>query len=72
MKDGAWVIRSKGVRERTSQPFDTQLEAVKAARSEAKRQGADLVIYSRDGRIRDVDRYTKRPSIRSLIRANSS
>ena len=48
---GRWSVRKAGS-ERASGVFDTQREAISAARGIAKNQGSELYIHGEDGRIR--------------------
>lgn len=66
----AWVIRAPRqavARSATTGRFVTQLDAVKVARAQAKKSGAELVIHGRDGRIRDVDSYSNKASVGKLV-----
>jgi len=49
---GKWTVRSSGAK-RASGTFETQQEAVDDARRKARREGAELYIHGRDGRIRE-------------------
>ena len=49
---GKWSVRSAGSK-RASGTFVTQREAIEKAREKAQREGSELYIHSRDGRIRD-------------------
>lgn len=55
-----WEVRAEGAR-RATKSFSTQLDAVRYARSLAKRSGGMLVIHGRDGRIREMDSYEHAP-----------
>ena len=57
-RDGKWAVRRTGA-SRVSRKFDTQREAIEAARDMARRQGTDLYIYGQDGRIRERNSYGK-------------
>lgn len=48
---GRWKVRKAGS-ERASGVFETQREAISAARGIAKNQGVSLYIHGEDGRIR--------------------
>jgi hypothetical protein len=53
--DGGWIVQKEG---RRAESFRTQREAVEAARQIVKDNDAgQLVIYGRDGRIRDHETY---------------
>ena len=49
-----WAVRKAGA-EKVTRRFDTQQEAIEAARSIARNQGGEVFIYGRDGRIRERD-----------------
>ena len=49
-----WAVRKAGA-ERVTRHFDTQQEALEAARRIARNQGADVFIFGQDGRIRGRD-----------------
>ena len=50
--DGKWdVIRDKG--EKASKVVDTQAEAIKIAKGFSKNDGAEIVVYGKDGKVRD-------------------
>lgn len=55
-----WAVRGEGNSRDTSH-HTTQQVAIDAAREIAQRQGADVVIHGRDGRIRDRDSYGSDP-----------
>ena len=55
---GHWAVRRAGS-ERASGVYETQREAISAARTIARNNGADLFIHGRDGRIRDYETYGK-------------
>jgi hypothetical protein len=67
-KDGKWTVRAEGTAEALGQHV-TRLEAVRQARSLAKRDRVGLVIHGRDGRIEEVDSYDNMPSRTKFIRA---
>ena len=58
--DTGWAVKREGQRQPISQ-HRTQENADKAARPIAKRDGVELVIHSRDGRIRDKDSFGNDP-----------
>jgi hypothetical protein len=63
-----WVIKTQGRPvAKSAREFVTQREAVENARALAKKDGSELVIHGRDGRIRDVDSYTSNASVDKLI-----
>lgn len=57
---GKWSVQSAGA-SRASRTFATQQEAVDEARARAKRQGTELYIHGRDGRIRERDTFGRGP-----------
>ncbi len=57
---GRWSVRSSGA-SRVSGTFDTQREAIDVARERARRQGTELYIHGRDGRIRERDSFGRDP-----------
>lgn len=57
---GRWSVRSSGA-SRASKTFDTQQEAIKNAKSKAKKQGTELYVHGRDGKIRERNSYGKDP-----------
>ena len=57
---GGWAVRQSGA-ERASKVFSTQQEAVKYARTLAKKEQSELYIHGRDGRIRGRNSYGKDP-----------
>ena len=59
-RDGKWAVRKAGA-DRITRRFNTQSEAIDAARDLARNQGTELYIHGRDGRIRGRDSYGKDP-----------
>lgn len=57
-REGKWGVR-KGGAVRITRKFDTQREAIKAARDIARSQGTELYIHGRDGRIRERESYVR-------------
>jgi Uncharacterized protein conserved in bacteria (DUF2188) len=55
---GKWSVRRTGA-SRASGTFATQGEAVDRARDAAQKQGTELYIHGRDGRIRERSSYGK-------------
>ena len=51
-----WAVRKAGA-EKVTRRFDTQQEAIKAARGIARNQRAEVYVHGRDGRIRERDSY---------------
>lgn len=59
-RDGKWSVRKAGSARATS-TYDTQGDAIRAARRIARNQGTELYIHGRDGRIRARDSYGNDP-----------
>jgi hypothetical protein len=55
-----WATRTEGA-QRAGRVYDTQRNAIKGGRDQAKRENVELVIHREDGRIRDSDSYGKDP-----------
>ncbi|PZQ97213.1 MAG: hypothetical protein DI533_15245 [Cereibacter sphaeroides] len=55
-----WGVRSSGA-EKVSRLYGTQQEAIDQARDKARRDGAELYIHGRDGRIRERNSYGSDP-----------
>lgn len=65
---GKWFVKTSGQTiAARSRGYNTQKEAVVAARSVAKKERSALVIHGRDGRIRDVDTYSREASAKKLV-----
>jgi hypothetical protein len=56
-----WAVRGAG-NTRLTKKFDTQYEAINHARGIAKKNEAEVVIYRKNGQIRDKDSYGNDPS----------
>jgi hypothetical protein len=56
---GKWSVRTAGAT-RASGTFETQREAIASAREKARKQGSELYVHGRDGRIRERE-TPKRP-----------
>ena len=54
-KDG-WAVRRAGSSKATKM-FGTQREAIERGREIARKQGSELLIHGRDGRIREKSTY---------------
>jgi hypothetical protein len=54
--DGRWAVQKDGT-QRASRVLDRQADAVRIARSQAQREGAELVVKGADGRIRQKDSH---------------
>jgi hypothetical protein len=55
-----WGVRSSGA-EKVSRLYRTQQEAIEQARERARRDGVELYIHGRDGRIRERNSYGNDP-----------
>ncbi|MDZ4096839.1 MAG: DUF2188 domain-containing protein [Paracoccaceae bacterium] len=55
-----WSVRKAGS-ERASGIYETQKEAIDAARQIARNQGTELYIHGRDGRIRERNSFGSDP-----------
>lgn len=58
--DGTWARQKNGTL-RAASLHTTQADAEKAARAQAQREGAELVIKGRDGRIQRRDSFGNDP-----------
>jgi hypothetical protein len=58
--NGRWAIKGAGSSKATK-VFSTQREAIEAGRDIARRQGSELLIHGKDGRIREKNTYGKDP-----------
>jgi uncharacterized protein YdaT len=58
--DGDWEVKREKA-SRASSIHDTQADALEAARRTAQREGGEVVIHGRDGRIRDADSFSNDP-----------
>ena len=58
--DGTWAVKTAGA-SRASSTHDRQSEAIKTARKAAKKDGVELVIHGKDGRIREKDSHGNDP-----------
>lgn len=56
-----WATRTEGPG-RAGSVHDTQAEAIKRGREQARRNEAELVIHRNDGQIRDSDSYGNDPN----------
>lgn len=59
-REKRWAVRGEGNSRDTSH-HSTQAEAAEAARQIARRQGSEVMIHGRDGRIREKDSYGNDP-----------
>lgn len=58
---GGWDEKREGA-SRASRHFDTQKDAIEAARETARREKTELSIHGKDGRIREKDSYGNDPN----------
>jgi hypothetical protein len=58
--DDQWAVKPEGA-ERAGSLHPTQREAIDVARDRAIRDGGEVVIHDRHGRIRDKDSYGNDP-----------
>ena len=59
-RGGKWAVR-KGGSDKATRRFDTQREAIAAARDLARKQRTVLYIHGEDGRIRERDSFEDDP-----------
>lgn len=59
-RDGEWAVRGEG-NSRDTRRFQTQGEAIEAAKEIAKNKKAEVLIHRRDGRIRERNTYGRDP-----------
>lgn len=55
-----WAVRKEGAN-RDTRLYDTQAQAISAAREIAENQGSELFIHGRDGKIRERNTYGHDP-----------
>ena len=55
-----WAVKKAGAPKDT-RVFSNQVQAIDFAKQVAKNQGSELLIHSRDGRIRERNSYGKDP-----------
>ena len=60
-RDGGWAVRRANA-SRDTRRFETQREAIEAARRIAHNQGSELLVHGRDGRMRERRSYGDDPS----------
>lgn len=58
--DGGWDVKREGA-SRASRHFETQAEAIAAARETARREKGELSVHGTNGRIRDKRSYGNDP-----------
>ena len=59
-RDERWAVQGAGA-DRATVVVDTQREAAERAREIARKQGTEVLIHGRDGRIRERDSYGNDP-----------
>jgi Uncharacterized protein conserved in bacteria (DUF2188) len=59
-RGGKWAVRAAGTT-RASKVVDTQEEAISIAKERAKREGTELYVHGRNGRIRERSSYGRDP-----------
>lgn len=59
-RNGKWAVRAAGAT-RASKVVSTQKEAVEIAKERAKRDGGEVYVHGRNGRIRERSTYGKDP-----------
>ncbi|WP_007682468.1 DUF2188 domain-containing protein [Sphingobium indicum] len=57
---GKWSVKTAGA-SRASSTHKTQAEAIKAGTQRAKKEGTELYVHGRDGRIRERNSYGHDP-----------
>ena len=60
LRGGKWAVR-KGGAERVTRHYDTQREAIDAAREFARSHRTEVYVHGRDGRIRERNSYGNDP-----------
>ena len=58
---GGWSVKKAGS-ERASKNFDTKIKAQQYGRNLSKKEGSELVIHGRDGRIQRKDSHGRDPN----------
>jgi hypothetical protein len=59
-RNGEWAVRKEGA-QRDSSHHDTQSAAIGVARHTAQREGTELLVHGRNGKIRDRDSHGHDP-----------
>ena len=59
-KGNEWQVKGAG-NEKATKVVPTQKQAIEIAKEIAKRQGTEVVIHGKDGKIRDKDSYGNDP-----------
>jgi len=58
--DHGWAVKTAGA-QRATKVFDTQRDAIAAARQIAVNQKSEMLIHGRDGKIREKNTYGRDP-----------
>jgi hypothetical protein len=58
--DGRWQVKKHGA-DRASSVHETKEEADRVGRDQARREGVELFIHGRDGKIQDRDSFGNDP-----------
>jgi hypothetical protein len=59
-RNGQWAVRRSGS-DKVTRTYDTQVEAIRAARDIARNQRTELYIHGRDGLIRERESFGNDP-----------
>lgn len=59
--DGGWQKKHEGS-DRSSGKFDKKQEAVNSAVQQAKKEGVEVIVQGKDGKIQSKDSYGKDPN----------
>ena len=59
-RNGKWAVRSAG-KAKAGKGVSTQKEAIDIAKERAKRDGGEVYVHGRNGRIRERSTYGKDP-----------
>lgn len=60
-RDSGWAVKKEGA-SRASKVFDTQDDAIKYAREQARKDKSELYVHKRDGTIRERNSYGHDPN----------
>ena len=61
--DGRWAVQKQGS-QRASKVLDRKADAVTATRGQAKREGAELIVKDKQGKIQSRDSHGRDPRSR--------
>ena len=59
-RDGGWYVKRNGAT-RASAQRETKSEAMKIGRQISKKQGTEMIVHGRDGRIQNPDSHSNDP-----------